>query len=107
MVCSHCTTKRPIYRPTKMGCIEFIIICVGVGQCERTINNYTVMAVNDTIMRFTISLGSFTLSENERERKVASGQVLGRFYLLFLLRNRKGQRKCSFSLNVSASLKYN
>ena len=69
-----------------MGCIEFIIICVGVGQCERTINHYTVMAVNNTIMRFTISLGSFTLSENESEREVTSTQVCGRFYLLFLLR---------------------
>ena len=33
MVCSHCPTKRPIQRPTKMGCIEFIIICVRVGLC--------------------------------------------------------------------------
>ena len=65
------------------------------------------MALNDTIMRFTISLGSFTLSENEREREVASRQVCERFYLLFLLRNGKDQRKCSFSLNVSVSLKYN
>ena len=39
MVCSHCPTKRLIQRPTKMGCIEFIImfVGVGVGQCERTI----------------------------------------------------------------------
>ena len=33
MVCSHCPTKRPIHRPTKMGCIESTIICVGVGLC--------------------------------------------------------------------------
>ena len=46
MVCSHCPTKRPIQRPTKMGCIEIIIIYVGVGlcvgigigQCKHTIN---------------------------------------------------------------------
>ena len=30
-VFTHCPTKRSIQRPTKMGCIEFIIICVGVG----------------------------------------------------------------------------
>ena len=37
--------KETDIRPTKIGCIEFIIICVGiglcggvgVGQCERTI----------------------------------------------------------------------
>ena len=43
MVSSHCSTKRPIQRPTKMCCIEFIIINagvgIGVGQCERTINH--------------------------------------------------------------------
>ena len=39
MVCSHRPTKRPIQRPTEMGCIELIIMCVGVGvgQCEHTI----------------------------------------------------------------------
>ena len=51
MVCSHCPTKIPMQRPTKMGCIEFIIIFVGVsvglyvgvsvGQCERTIMVYS------------------------------------------------------------------
>ena len=30
MVCSRCLTNRPIQRPTKIGCIEFIIMCVSV-----------------------------------------------------------------------------
>ena len=48
MVCSHCPTKRPIQIPTKMGCIEYIIICVGVGvrQCEHTIKLIPRHAVN-------------------------------------------------------------
>ena len=96
---SHWTELNPFLNSAKNG-----DVC---GTCKGAFNHCTVMAVNDTITRFTISLGSSTQSENEREREVASRQVRERFYLLFLLRNDKGQRKYSLSLNVSVPLKYN
>ena len=84
---SHWTQLNPFLNGAKNGDVR--------GTCKGAFNHCTVMAVNDTIIHFTISVGSFTLSENEREREVSSTQVSGRFYLLSLLRNRKGQRKYS------------